>query len=67
MWLHITIFCYTSGDSTDTLGLSSEGITGCVLLILAGVMSVMVWVLGITFAAVWLCFGKHIPVDLVVW
>ena len=33
----------TSGDSTDTPGLSAEGITGRVLLIVSGVMSMLVW------------------------
>ena len=67
MWLHIRIFCYPSGNSTDTPGLTVEGITGLVLLVLAEVMSLMVWVLGIIFMAVWLCCaGKHILVDLVV-
>ena len=67
IWLHIRIFCYlsllTSGDSTDTLGLSTEGIAGRVLLILTGVISLVVWILGILFMAVWLYdYGKHIPV-----
>ena len=63
----MVIFCYpsllTSGDSTDTLGLSAEGIAGRVLLILTGVISLVVWILGILFMAVWFCdAGKHIPV-----
>ena len=67
IWLHMVIFCYpslfTSGDFTDTLGLNAEGITGRVLLILTGVISLVVWVLEILFVAVYLYdAGKHIPV-----
>ena len=61
------MFCYpslfTSGDSTDTFGLSAEGITGRVLLILTEVVSLVVWVLGIPFMAVlFYDFGKRVPV-----
>ena len=48
------IFCYLlllpSGDFTDTAGLSAEGITGRVLLILSAVVQLLVWT--VTFAAV---------------
>ena len=55
--------CYPSGDSTDSLGLTAEGITERVLFILVGLMSLLVWVLEITFTAVCLCYlGKHLPV-----
>ena len=64
MWLHIRIFYYpllfTSGDSTDTPGLSAEGITGRVLLILTVVISLVVWALGLCFRLY--DYGKHIPV-----
>ena len=71
MWLHIRIICYplllTSGDSTDTPGLSAEGITGRVFLILSEVILLVVWILGIIFMAVRLCdIGKHVPVYLTV-
>ena len=67
MWLHIKIICYpsllTSDDSTDTPGLTAEGITGRVLLILTEVISLVVWIIGILFMAVWFYeYGKHIPV-----
>ena len=67
MWLHIRVFHYpsllTSGDSTDTPGLSAEGITGRVLLILTEVISLVVWVIGIPFMALWIYRGgKHVPV-----
>ena len=53
----------TSGDSTDTPGLNAEGITGRVLLILTEVISLVVWIIGILFMAVWFYeYGKHIPV-----
>ena len=35
---------FTLGDSTDSSGLSAEGITGRVLLIFTGVISLLVWV-----------------------
>ena len=62
------MFCYpslfTSGDSTDTFGLNAEGIIGRVLLILTGVVSLVVWILGILFVTVCLydAPGKHVPV-----
>ena len=64
VWLHITIFCYpsllTSGDST---GLSAEGIVGRLLLILAWVISLVVWVLWLIFTAVFFYdHGKHVQV-----
>ena len=67
--VHIRIFCYpsllTSGDSTgDTPGLSTEGISGRVLLILTEVIALVVCILGTLFMAVWFYDhgGKHIPV-----
>ena len=35
---------FTSGNSTDSMGLSTEGITGRVLLIVTGVIALLVWV-----------------------
>ena len=59
----MNILLLTSGDFTDTLGLSAEGISGRVLLILAGVISLVVWVLGMLFMAVLLYErGKHVLV-----
>ena len=59
-----SVFSYllllTSGDSTDTPGLSAEGITGRVLLILTVVISLVVWALGLCFRLY--DYGKHIPV-----
>ena len=67
MWLHIVIFCYpsllTSGDFTDTPGLSAEGITGRVLLILTEIVALVVWIIGIPFMGLWINDnGKHVPV-----
>ena len=56
IWVYMVIFYHpsllTSGDSTDTPGLSAEGITGRVLLILTGVISLVVWILGILLVTV---------------
>ena len=65
MWLHIKIFHYpsllTSGDSTDTLGLTAEGITGRVLLILTEVTLLVVAVPSLIIAANVLHYdGKHV-------
>ena len=59
----LPISLLTSGDSTDTPGLSAEGISGRVLLILTEVISLVVLVLWILYMAVWLYGdGKHVPV-----
>ena len=52
-----------TGDSTDTSGLSAEGIAERVLLILAEVLLVVVGVLSFIILATWFCdLGKHILV-----
>ena len=66
MWLHIRIIYYpsllTSGDSTDTPGLTAEGITGRVLLILTEVILLVVAVTSLIIAAKIVHYGgKHVP------
>ena len=50
----LSIIILTSGDSTDTLGLTAEGITGRVLLILCAVILPVVAVPLLIIAAVFL-------------
>ena len=40
---YATYYSFTLGGSTDTAGLSAEGITGYVLLIFTEVLSLLVW------------------------
>ena len=54
-FVFLRVFCYplllTSGDSTETPGLSAEGIAGRVLLILTEVISMLFWVVVFAPAA----------------
>ena len=68
MWLHIRIFSYslllTSGDST---GLSAEGITGRVLLILTDAILLLVFAIMVATCALSLYRdGNHLSVHLAV-
>ena len=63
----LPISLLTSGDSTDTPGLSAEGISGRVLLILTEVISLAIWVPWILYMAghlydAYVDDGKHVPV-----
>ena len=59
-------FTTHTGDSTDTSGLSAEGIAEHVLLFLAEVLLVVVGVLSFIILATWFCdLGKHIIVYIV--
>ena len=65
MQLHIRIFNYslllTSGNST---GLSAEGITGRVLLIVTVVIALLVWALLLASCAYLICNGgNHLSVS----
>ena len=67
MWLHIRTFScsllLTSGDST---GLSAEGITGRVLLIVTVIIGLLVWALLVTSCAYLICKqGNHLSVHLI--
>ena len=44
-----TLLSFTLGDSTDTTGLSTVGITGRVLLIILEVIAVLAWVVSAVF------------------
>ena len=46
-----------SDDSTDTPGLSAEGITGRVFLILTEVISLFVWAIAVFAATVYTLLG----------
>ena len=53
---YATYYLLTLGGSTDTAGLSAEGITGYVLLIFTEVLSLLVWAV-VVFAAATTCIS----------
>ena len=58
---NILLLLLTSGDST---GLTAEGITGRVLLILTVVIGLLVWALLVTSCAYLICKeGNHLSVS----
>ena len=60
------ILLLTSGDST---GLSAEGITGRVLLILTDVISLLAWALLVAMLVLTFCnnYGNHLSVHLTIY